>query len=88
MARAQGGGFCREELDRASLERGRDINPQPYRVGFEQGARSESGGLQDCSSCRPRQPRPPTELLEVVPKLGSYGLGAGGSLLTRAMHPC
>ena len=38
MARAQDGGFGRGELDRASLpvERGRDINPQPYRVGFEQ----------------------------------------------------
>ena len=36
MARAQDGGFGREELDRASLERGRDINPQPYRVGFKQ----------------------------------------------------
>jgi len=36
MARAQDGGFGQEEPYRASLERGVDINPQPYRVGFEQ----------------------------------------------------
>ena len=37
MARAQNGGFSREELNSASLERSsRDMNPQQLEVGFEQ----------------------------------------------------
>jgi len=36
MARAQDGGSGLGEPNRASLERGRDENPQPDRVGFEQ----------------------------------------------------